>query len=340
MTLYDIEEGDRRALKSAIEGWVTRYGSPQSNEFLEDGRPELDLLPRSLRKFLHEFARAEPSPGYCVVSGFPVDQSALGPTPDRWDYNAQSSRALTQEFFLTACSMVLGEVFGWATQQGGKLINDVFPIRGHEDSQMSSGSTAELTWHTEDAFHPYRADFLALMCLRNPDSVPTTVGSVDSVSVPEEDWNCLSRPAFIIKPDYSHTAANNPGSRFTQTSGTVDFFARMRAMESNPSPVAVLFGSALSPYLRIDPSFMGPVENASDAEALRKLESGLESAMRPVSTRAGDILFIDNLKAVHGRKSFHARYDGSDRWLKRVNITLDLRKSRERQVPESPRLLY
>jgi len=32
---------------------------------------------------------------------------------------------------------------------------------------------------------------------------------------------------------------------------------------------------------------------------------------------------------VHGRKPFTARFDGTDRWLKRVCITRDLRKSRD-----------
>jgi alpha-ketoglutarate-dependent taurine dioxygenase len=50
----------------------------------------------------------------------------------------------------------------------------------------------------------------------------------------------------------------------------------------------------------------------------------------------GDVCFIDNFKAVHGRRAFKARYDGHDRWLKRVNITRDLRKSRaEREAPTS-----
>jgi enduracididine beta-hydroxylase len=42
----------------------------------------------------------------------------------------------------------------------------------------------------------------------------------------------------------------------------------------------------------------------------------------------GDMLFVDNFRAVHGRRPFSARFDGRDRWLKRINVTRDLRKSR------------
>jgi hypothetical protein len=47
--------------------------------------------------------------------------------------------------------------------------------------------------------------------------------------------------------------------------------------------------------------------------------------------RPGQLLLIDNDVAVHGRAPFTARYDGTDRWLKRVNIRLPgrLRNSAE-----------
>jgi alpha-ketoglutarate-dependent taurine dioxygenase len=50
----------------------------------------------------------------------------------------------------------------------------------------------------------------------------------------------------------------------------------------------------------------------------------------------GECLFIDNYRAVHGRSSFKARFDRTDRWLKRINIARDLRKSRGvRKAPAS-----
>ena len=56
-------------------------------------------------------------------------------------------------------------------------MHDLVPIKGHEAEQLGSGSTHELVWHTEEAFHPFRADYLALMCLRNNDAVATTYPS-------------------------------------------------------------------------------------------------------------------------------------------------------------------
>jgi alpha-ketoglutarate-dependent taurine dioxygenase len=58
-----------------------------------------------------------------------------------------------------------------------------------------------------------------------------------------------------------------------------------------------------------------------------------------VILQPGDIYFIDNFRAVHGRKPFKANYDGNDRWLKRINITRDLRKSRTYRSNPTSRII-
>jgi alpha-ketoglutarate-dependent taurine dioxygenase len=40
--------------------------------------------------------------------------------------------------------------------------------------------------------------------------------------------------------------------------------------------------------------------------------------------QAGDVLVIDNERAVHGRTPFVPRYDGTDRWLKRALVVTSL----------------
>jgi alpha-ketoglutarate-dependent taurine dioxygenase len=39
-----------------------------------------------------------------------------------------------------------------------------------------------------------------------------------------------------------------------------------------------------------------------------------------VRLAAGDVLVVDNDVVVHGREPFRPRYDGTDRWLKRVSV--------------------
>jgi alpha-ketoglutarate-dependent taurine dioxygenase len=65
----------------------------------------------------------------------------------------------------------------------------------------------------------------------------------------------------------------------------------------------------------------------------------IDENLTGVALRPGECLFIDNYKAVHGRSSFRARFDGTDRWLKRINIARDLRKSRAVRKGPSSRLI-
>ncbi|MGI8801433.1 MAG: TauD/TfdA family dioxygenase [Solirubrobacteraceae bacterium] len=63
-------------------------------------------------------------------------------------------------------------------------------------------------------------------------------------------------------------------------------------------------------------------------QALRALVDTLGRNLTEVRLAPGDLLVIDNLRAIHGRAAFAARHDGTDRWLKKVMVTRDLRKSR------------
>ena len=62
--------------------------------------------------------------------------------------------------------------------------------------------------------------------------------------------------------------------------------------------------------------------------ALGHLVAAMDAETKQVDLRPGDYCFLDNFTVVHGRKPFTARFDGTDRWLKRVCVTRDLRKSR------------
>ncbi len=81
--------------------------------------------------------------------------------------------------------------------------------------------------------------------------------------------------------------------------------------------------------MRLDPYFMEHLDDDPEAqEALDALVEQIDTNLKDLTLKSGDICFIDNYRVVHGRKPFTARYDGNDRWLKRLNIVRDLRKSR------------
>lgn len=302
------------------------YGDPEGERFLRDATIVAHDLPRRLRSHVNE-QRLSDHGDVITVLGLPIDQAAVGPTPAHWRDRGNRARVSREEFYIVLVASLLGDVFGWATQQDGHLVNDVLPIRGHEEEQLGSASAVELSWHTEDAFHPYRADYLGLLGLRNPQNVGTTLCLLRDVARVNGFPDILWEPRFFIQPDNSHLPTNNSSE---VTDHLADQFDRILEMVEHPRPTPLLFGSRVAPCWSLDPDFVD-VE-VGDGEARQALDELFDSVSRllfDVVLGPGDLIFIDNHRVVHGRRRFAARYDGNDRWLKRVNVTRDLRKSED-----------
>jgi len=299
-------------------------------------------LPPHLLAFLEEFRIGEPS-ALCLISGLAVEDDELGDTPAHWRDSQYGSRSLQQEIFFLLCGSVLGDVFGWSTQQDGRIVHDVLPIAGHEHYEIGSNSLQHLSWHTEDAFHPCRGDYVALMCLRNPDLVETVVCDAADIDWSVLDVEALYEPAFTQMPDNSHRPENTAQSTGDPTIDRLRerSFALIQSWNDDPVGRPVLFGDPEQPYMALDPYHM-KLDGWSkrSLEAFQGLCDQIEANMRDVRLRPGDCVFIDNFRAVHGRKSFKARYDGTDRWLKRLNITRNLRGSRAWRPAADNRIIY
>ena len=333
---------DNAELFSALGDLAKAYDTIENPELIRRAPVLARTLPVHLIEFLEEFRLSEPS-ALCVVSGLDVDEADLGPTPEHWRDSQFGSRALTQEIFFLLVASVLGDVFGWATQQDGRIMHDVLPIKGHEHYELGSNSLQHLSWHTEDAFHPCRGDYVALMCLKNPDLVETTVCDAADLDWSAIDVEALFEPEFTQMPDNSHqpqNAAQSTGDpvvdRLRQRS-----FALIQSWNDDPVKRPVLFGDRHDPYMALDPYYM-KTEGWSERSltAFQGLCAQIETHMKGVALRPGDCAFIDNFRAVHGRRSFRARYDGQDRWLKRLNVTRNLRGSRAWRPAPDNRVIY
>ena len=274
-----------------------------------------------------------------LISGYPVDDSLIGKTPDHWATKRYPTPAFREEVLLILFGSLLGYLFGWTTQQSGHIVHEVHPIKGHENEQLGTGSEELLTWHSEDAFHPYRGDFLGMICLRNIDKVSTMVASMDKLKLDERQIKTLFEPRYIIRPDESHLEKNRLRD-LTAENGVDSSYQRINQMNNSPEKISVLFGHPDSPYWRLDPYFMDRLADDKEAQdALDALIEAVEANISDLILQPGDFCFLDNFKVVHGRRQFKARYDGTDRWLKRINITTDLRKSRGARSTDTSRLI-
>jgi L-asparagine oxygenase len=330
---YRLDKNEASLVSSLVEDARKESRDATDSEFYDHGWQLCDQLPVGLRRTLEGFRRTEPGAAL-LVHGFPVNESEVLPTPRHWNEASPSPSTAAHEIILGMCGQVLGEPFTWATLQQGRLIQNILPIAGDEQRQNGHGSDAFLEFHTEDAFHPNRCDYLLLFGVRNPDQVATIVSSVRDIELTAQQRRVLSEPRFFIRPDTEHIRqlealdVNHPA------------LAQARKMSDDPQPTAALFGVPDRPYLRIDPPFMEPA-NGDDDEArlaLDALVTELERQQQPVAIGSGTLLIVDNYMAVHGRKSFEARYDGTDRWLKKLTVSRNLRASMRGGA--KPRVLF
>ncbi len=333
---FRLQEDEKLQIKSLLAYLCTRFNSSEDLRFHHEAPLLARDLPKRLQAAVHEFHRNEPMSALFIVADYPLDDVRLGPTPPHWRNSAgDRSRALEEEMFLVLLGSLVGTCIGWSTQQDGRLVHDILPIKAHKDEQLGSGSETLLWWHTEDAFHPHRGDYLGMGCLRNPDHVPTTFASFEGVELSPRHLQLLFEPHYTIRPDESHLVKNKSDERVVD--GTLAAsYQEIERMNSEPDKIAVLFGDPRSPYMRLDPYFMDPLKDNPEAqEALDAFVAQVDGLLWDLALEPGEFCLIDNYKAVHGRRPFKARFDGTDRWMKRVNVVRDLRRSRSARADAS-----
>ncbi|RSS58161.1 TauD/TfdA family dioxygenase [Streptomyces sp. WAC06614] len=295
-----------RELREAAQTLLAEFGtSATSPELLAGIRRSADRAGRALR---HHCRPVDTADGLFLLRGLDVDDATLGPTPTSWA-TAQDSATL-HDLVLLLLATLMGRPLAWEGQQGGRFVHDIVPSPGHEHAQTGASSTVLLSPHTEDAFHPGRAHLLVLGCLRNHDDIATTAASIRRTRLADADVRLLTEPVLPIFPDDAYGTARSYADR-------------------PPPPVPALFAAEDGPTLRYDPAYT-PLDDADEEyrAAYGRLSAELARVSVAVRLRPGEVLVVDNDLVVHGRAPFRARYDGTDRWLKRASVRVPGRRTR------------
>lgn len=287
------------------------------DEFLLEAHVRAQELPERIRAELYAFKLR----GHCPVISIktnPLAEEGLEPTPSSLPVPTGFPHQIRWEEALHLLyASLLGEPFGWTSIQQGRLINEVYPIRANESELVSSGSRYDLGLHTEDAFSPWAGEYLGLMCLRNPHNVPTLMSWIRDVTLTREVVDILFQPRFRILPNRAHWVSPSIAKS------------------------SILFGAHQTPYLRINLNVQDSLlDDDVDAKlALSVLKDELESHAFDLVMEEGECCYIDNWTIAHGRKAFLPRYDGTDRWLKRLYVTTDLRRTRHLRQSDEARII-
>ena len=261
-------------------------------------------IPQRICEGLREFRHDPGADGVFLLRNLPVGAENLPPTP--MVAGSVERQATVGASVIVLMSLQLGEIVAFRNEKSGALVQNVVPVPGQEKEQSNAGSTP-LEMHIENAFHPNRPDYVALLCVRND---PGRKAELQLASVRRAVAK-LSR----------HTRTMLSEVRFT-TESPPSFGSGAGAARH-----AVLTGDFDDPDVRIDFHSSKPLD-AEATEAVSCLRDAIESVARPIQLEPGDLAFIDNRITLHGRSFFQPRYDGSDRWLHRTFIHLDHRRSR------------
>ncbi|MFB7330907.1 TauD/TfdA family dioxygenase [Streptomyces adustus] len=299
-----LDTADAAELTAVAAELLANHGSATSPELLA-------ALPGAcarLSEEVHNALRpADTTDGLFVLRGLRPDDADLGPTPGHWSTAGDAGALWDVVLLLVSASM--GTPIAWDGQQDGRFVHNIVPSPGHESEQTGASSSILLTPHTEDAFHPGRAHLLLLCCVRNHDQIATTAASIRRAALSDNDIEQLLRPIVPILPD--------------------DAYEQAQQFSGRPAPVPTLFNTPDGLTMRFDPAYT-PLDEADDhwRSAYRRLEDELARVSVAVSLEPGDVLVVDNDIVVHGRVPFHARYDGTDRWLKRASVRVEGRPTR------------
>jgi L-asparagine oxygenase len=295
----------------AALGQATTWLLDQAGDRVDDpdwvarARHAWEDAPAEVRRTVREFRRHSGPDGALVLRRLPIGAGHLPPTP-MVKGSVQHTPSLAAATLLLFAAG-LGDPAAFAAEKSGALVQDVVPVPGQEKVQGNVGSV-ELTFHTENAFHPHRPDYVMLLCLR-PDHEGTA----------ELRTSCARRVLPLL----------TPGTRATL--GRPEFVT-----EAPPSFGLAGEGTA-HPVLTGDPEdpdwcFDEAATRGMTPEARAALAELGEVAHRTytgVLLRPGDLAVVDNRVTLHGRSAFAPRYDGRDRWLQRTFAFSDLRRSRD-----------
>ncbi len=268
-------------------------GDPNSEAFVERAAQFSASLPVAVRSAIEQFRTRPHASGALLVRGVPCGD--IPATPEL--PSAPTTKDGTSERTLLAVAKLLGEPVGYRPEMNGSVVQNLVPTRANSDRQVSTSSSVTLLFHTETAFHPYRPSYLLLLCLRADGVAETTLSSIDQV-----------------KADLSPATAEILFQRRFRT-GVDESFLNGRDNVLGP-PVPVLSGNPDSPRLTFDEDLM--IGTDADAQAaLEKLGEAVVARHLRLKLEPGDLLIVDNHKAVHGRGPYRPRFDGTDRWLQR-----------------------
>ena len=311
---YDVQ------ILISLSNQITASPFSEAELFCHQAKKLAELLPGRIKNSLKSFIDSGSPTGFFIISNITYALQELPNTPSSNKYFVGENTQLgkIQAIFNEA----YGNMIAYEAEGYGHLHQDMVPDVTQAKSQTSLGSSVELEIHTEQAFSKLRPDLLSLACLRGDKNANTFVLPVNYIlnEMTLEEQARLREPLWMMGVDMSFKMN---GHEFVE--GDIR------------GPFPIISGPLNDPILVFDQDLIFGIHDEAD-ELINKIveiyyKHRLSHVMAP-----GEILLVDNKRAVHGRSKFTPTYDGSDRFIIRTFVVFDYQKS-EHARPNKDRMV-
>lgn len=289
---------DIKKIRYLVNAMVSSNTCPLETpmQFCANSKGLSNFLPKRIKSALLDFQNNTSKTGCILISNVPLLESET----DNVDGLIRNPHNLYRIQSLFVNAIPYTEMLAYEAEGGGRLFQNIFPRRTMANEQTSLSST-ELEIHTEQAFSKMRPDILSLACLRGDVDALTYILPVNTILANLSDSEC----ALLRAPLW------NFGVDLSFKMNCCDFIDGYKR-----GPLPIITGSLDDPLLRFDQDLItGITEPAKDIVA--KIIDIYYKHRTEFNLKPGDIILIDNNRAVHGRSSFSPKYDGKDRFLSR-----------------------
>jgi len=219
-----------------------------------------------------------------------------------------------------------GYTYGYTGQGNANLCDDLMPIRKNH-RQPGSNPGYAVNWHTEDApynrgpenrLHP-TCDVISFVYLRNLTGHSTRVNMPNLSLLRPATLKALRTYQFRLLTSYYQKAAKSHVETSTSFVYGADNWIRFT-------------------FARLAEQMDEYRNNGNLLAAIDELIESLEHHPGETSSAPGDIAFVDNMRVAHARAPLETppKFDGSDRWLRRLGVVEAPRRAFLEQFMDDP----
>ncbi len=288
---------------------ITTDPTEEPELFCQQAKECSENIPENIKVLLDNFALYGNDSGYLLIKNLEFQDNLILKTPEN-NNNRIGEKTILAKMQCILISYI-SDMISYEAEGFGRLFQDIVPMKIMEKEQTSVGSNTELEIHTEQAFSKLKPDILSLACLRGDLNALTHILPVKTIlnNLNKDEISLLYQPLWKIGVDLSFKLNNK---EFIE--GDIR------------GPIPILSGDINDPTLIFDQDLMYGIDEKSDT-LKKKIINIYYEERNSYNLKPGDIIFIDNIRSVHGRSRFKPKYDGYDRFLIRCFGVFDLDKS-------------